>query len=102
MELVGPDAQAQPLADIRDDYFEHYYLPTAGPGGTTARGFKKVTYRNIYPSIDWVVYAKDGRVKYDFVVRPGGRVSDIRMKYSGATQLKLVKSGALVAVTPMG
>src|SRR5688572_1600204 len=33
--------------------------------------FTRVTYHEIYPGIDWVIYTKDGQVKYDFTVRPG-------------------------------
>jgi hypothetical protein len=40
-------------------------------------------------------------IKYDFVVHPGGNPADIRLRYEGATEMKLV-DGSLVATTPYG
>ncbi len=53
---------------------------------------------------------KRGSVKYDFVVHPGGNPADIKLRYEGATELKLVDGPALagssgrslVATTPYG
>ncbi len=40
-------------------------------------------------------------IKYDFIVHPGGNPADIRLRYEGATEVKLV-DGSLVATTPYG
>ncbi|SCY90360.1 DUF7948 domain-containing protein [Flavobacterium caeni] len=42
--------------------------------------FTRITYHDIYPNIDWVVYIKDGQVEYDFVVRPNGDPNKIRFQ----------------------
>ena len=44
---------------------------------------------------------KRGSVKYDFVVHPGGNPADIKLRYEGTTDLRLV-DGSLVATTPYG
>ncbi len=77
----------------------NYY--TGGSAGTVtgAKAFEKITYRNIYPSIDWVLYIKDKQLKYDFVVHQGGKVSDIKMQYAGAQDIKLGSKGELVITT---
>ncbi|HXS35364.1 MAG TPA: SBBP repeat-containing protein, partial [Flavipsychrobacter sp.] len=51
--------------------------------------------------IDWVLYIKDAQLEYDFIVRPGGNVKDIKLKYRGATQLSK-QDGAICINTPMG
>lgn len=107
VELVGADLNAKVIAEGQASYHERYYLGHLGLNGETARGFEKVTYQNVYPGIDWVLYTskgKDGRsqLKYDFVVRPGADLNKIKLKYKGASSLKINKDGSFSATTPMG
>jgi gliding motility-associated-like protein len=47
--------------------------------------FQKITYKDIYPNIDAVFYADviTQQVKYDFIVRSGGDVSQIQLQFKG-------------------
>lgn len=87
----------------QQEKYHYYNSPTADDKGTTGvMAYQKVTYKNIYPNIDWVLYAKNRKLKYDFIVRPGGKVSDIQLKYSGATSMQLEKDGSLHITVPIG
>ncbi|HLK22064.1 MAG TPA: SBBP repeat-containing protein [Bryobacteraceae bacterium] len=45
--------------------------------------YARVRYRNVYPGIDVVYYHNhDGRLEYDFVVRPGADPGAIRLSYN--------------------
>lgn len=99
MWLVGANPNAiilkeDVLPDV-DIYYQH------GLNGVRAASFRKITYKDIYPNIDWVLYIKNNSLKYDFVVRPGGNTNDIKMQYEGATSIFL-DDGAAVITTPMG
>ena len=48
------------------------------------------------------MYESAGVLKYEFRVRPGGRVSDIRLAYAGAKGLALGAAGALRIQTGVG
>lgn len=107
VELVGANPEAELVIDEQQSYTEHYYLAQC-PGGVHARSFRKVTYRNIYPNIDWTIYVAESQIgnqksymKYDFVVRKGGNINDIKMQYNGADSM-LLHEGALTAFTPFG
>ena len=100
--LVGADKYAKVIATDMQEYYENYFLTYSGNEGLTVHSWNKITYKDVYPGIDWVLYVKDNKVEYDFVVRPGGNVNDIQLKYSGATALKIKKDGSLSAKTPMG
>lgn len=107
VELVGADLNARVIGEEQAVYRERYYLGHLGLNGETARGFGKVTYQNVYPGIDWVLYTdKDKygttRLKYDFVVRPGADLGKIKLRYKGAGSLKINKDGSFTATTPMG
>lgn len=51
-----------------------------------------IVYKDIYPNIDIRYYSDYGRLKYDLIVRPGGDVSKIVMKYEGAEKLTIKKN----------
>jgi gliding motility-associated-like protein len=68
---------------------------------SNVKSFQEVVYRNVYPNIDVRYYSEGGRLKYDFVVRPGGDVRRILMRYDGASRLS-VKNGELVVQTTVG
>lgn len=99
--LEGANPDAELIKSEPDNYYENYYLPYA-EDGITAKSYRKVTYKNIYPHIDWVLYTEEGNVlKYDFIIRPGGDPADIRIRYAGATSIQL-QDGAITATTPYG
>lgn len=102
VELVGADKNAKVTTEEKQDYYENYYTPGTGENGAKALAYKKITYKEVYPHIDWVLYTRGGHLKHEFVVRKGGRVSDIQLKYGGATDLQISEDGGLVAKTPLG
>jgi gliding motility-associated-like protein len=97
--LLGCNMDATIIKEEILPGFDLFY--SAHLDGVKAYSYQKITYRNIYPGIDWVLYVKDRVLKYDFVVRPGGKVSDIKMRYEGARELN-IREETVVAVTPLG
>ncbi|HMO37797.1 MAG TPA: SBBP repeat-containing protein [Saprospiraceae bacterium] len=90
VELLGasPTAQLIPAAPAPDVL--HYYTHQAA---VQVKHFQKVTYKNIYPSIDLefkVHAAADKPVEYNFILHPGACVSDIRLRYTGAMAATLL------------
>lgn len=103
MHLKGANKNAEVVSENENPYFENYYNVLSHPEGIThVRSFEKVNIKNVYPNIDWVLYITEGKLKYDFVVNPGGIVSDIKIKYEGAEKLNLKPDGSIDIHTPMG
>ena len=63
--------------------------------------YQAVTYRDMYPNIDVRYYTDAGTLKYDIIVRPGGRISDIALRYDGVDKLE-VKNKELIIGTSVG
>ena len=63
---------------------------------------KAVLYREIYPNIDLKVYGLEKQIEYDFVVKPGGDVSDITFEYRGVEKTGIDEDGNLVVNTRFG
>ena len=62
--------------------------------------YQSVLYTNVYPNIDVRYYSNGGKLKYDFIVRPGGNPNAIAMRYDGPTLS--INNKQLVIKTPVG
>jgi hypothetical protein len=102
VELLGMNKDAVPVAENAIGYYENYYLPGTPANGITAHAFQKITYRNAYPGIDWVITIKEGKLEHEFVVGANGNPADIRIRYKGQTDILINKDGSITATTPMG
>jgi hypothetical protein len=100
--LLGANKLAVAEATELQDYFEVFYTSSSKAEGITAHTYNKVTYKEVYPGIDWVLYIKGDKVEYDFVVKPGADASLIKLQYGGATALNITADGGIAAETPMG
>ena len=68
----------------------NYYLGNdASKWVSGVKGGKEVFYKGIYKNIDFRIYSKNGVLKYDFIVHPGGKVSDIQLEFEGLDNLLL-------------
>lgn len=65
--------------------------------------YEKLTIKNVYPNIDWVLYnSSEKGFKYDFIVHPGANVYDIEMVYTSQKPLKLNNEGELIINSKLG
>ena len=80
------------------------YLRGNDPGRwhTAVARYSQVVYRELWPGIDMRLLAHSGTLKYEFHVRPGARVSDIRLAYSGSNGTVLDGRGGLLVQTAIG
>lgn len=85
----------KPLPDI-----ENYYVgsnPSRWAQGVTK--YESISYSNIYSHIDLTMYDWRGGLKYDFIVKPGGKPSHIQLQYSGISKMEIDATGVLVIYT---
>jgi len=101
MVLEGANPHAHAIAKQPQRYYEHYFTAGINEKNAVANSFKSITYENIYPNIDWVLYIKDNQLEYDFIIRPGGNPNNIKIHYNGAAALQTAKD-AITAFTPLG
>lgn len=62
---------------------------------TNVPNYKTLRYTNLYNSIDLKYYSFNSKIKYDYIVNPGGTVSDIQMVYDGIQTFELTGDGKL-------
>jgi gliding motility-associated-like protein len=63
--------------------------------------YQAITLKDVYPNIDVRYYTDNGFLKYDIMVKPGGDVSKIALRYNGVDKLQ-VKNKELLLTTSVG
>ena len=63
---------------------------------------KAVLYKGLYKHIDLRIYGDEGQIEYDWIVKPGGEVSDIQFFYQNVEGTGIEKNGNLVVKTAFG
>ncbi len=103
IELIGSNPEPAVINEGRSNDYNNYYTQYTGEKGVTyVYNYQKVTYKNIYPNIDLTFYTnKENEIKYDFIVKPGGDVSDIQLTYKG-TGIYIDSENKLIIPTSEG
>lgn len=68
---------------------------------TKVNAFGKITYKNLYPGIDWEILSFDELSKHNFIVQVNANPNQIQMKYSFADQVK-IENNKLIIETSVG
>ncbi len=103
IELLGSNPNAVIIAEGKSSDYKHYYNYNT----LNVRSYQKITYKNIYPNIDWVIYQipvsnNKSQIKYDFIVHPGGNPDDIKLKTKWVEELSLMNNGSIVYKNRLG
>lgn len=109
MEWLGanPDVSIEMQGEAPDQFS---YPPDFLEGNTSletfiAKGFEKITYKNLYKGIDveyTMMPVEKGGFKYTIILHPGADASVIKMKYADIKKLKLDKEGNITVKSQMG
>jgi gliding motility-associated-like protein len=102
VSFLGATTNAERIPDKPLPTYNNYFI---GNDKTKWAGdckiYTAVTYKNIYPNIDVRYYSTQNKLKYDFIVHPGGNPAAIALRYDGGVQLS-VKNKALIIGTTVG
>jgi hypothetical protein len=97
LNLVGAQIKKENI--IKEDTGIAYYNYLLGPGSQSiyhVKKYKKITIKNIYEGIDWVLYnSTSSGFKYDFIVHPGADAKQIELIYQSKKQLTIDAKGNL-------
>jgi hypothetical protein len=62
----------------------------------------ELLYGGLWPGIDMAVRGEGGKLKYEFHLKPGSSVEDVRLGYRGAEGLSVGAGGELLVRTSLG
>lgn len=98
MYFIGANSQPEISTKGKSNDFINFYNHNV----LDVHHYGEITYHNIYPGIDWVIYVTETGVKYDFVLEPFADPNLIQMKFSHHEELYLDEKGRLVQGNRMG
>lgn len=84
--------------------YSNFYYAHCPLGILNVKSFHRVTIKNIYPGIDWVLNADNQNgVSHDFIVHPGADPSQINISYNGMQEnISLNEKGILKISSSLG
>lgn len=102
VNFIGSSNKAEIIPDKMMNTYSNYFTGSdPAKWKTDCKIFQAVTYKNIYPNIDARYYEDNGKLKYEFIIRPGGDIRKIALAFSGVDGLKISK-GNLIIQTSVG
>lgn len=102
-EFVGANAGVHPAGEASRGGTHNFYMgKEQSRQFLGAADFGRIRYPELYRNIDALFSGADGRLKYDFIVRPGGRPADVLVRYHGAKELRIGTEGELEVATEFG
>ncbi|HRX94914.1 MAG TPA: SBBP repeat-containing protein, partial [Chitinophagaceae bacterium] len=102
VDFLNASPQARLIPEKPLNTYNNYFIgndPSRWAG--ECHIFQAITMEEIYPNINARYYTDNGVLKYDIIVKPGGDVSKIALKYNGVNNLQ-VKKKELVLSTSLG
>ncbi len=104
MELKGANIKRDNIiAEGAEQGHFNYFYPHCPDGIYGVKAYKKITIKEVYPGIDWVLYnSSEKGMKYDFVVHPGADYKQIQLVYKSKKPLKINKKDEVEINTHYG
>ncbi len=104
-KLVFVNANINPEiipVDVAEHKLNYFLGNDESKWRTDIQTSRAILYKGLYPSIDLKVYGIEKQIEYDFVVKPGGEVSDIGFEYKDVEKTRIDSGGNLIVDTEFG
>jgi hypothetical protein len=98
MILEGAKLNPEIVGEVRSNDYSNYYTYNV----LDVHSYSRVIYKEVYSGIDWVIYFTENGIKYDFIVKPGANVNDIKLKFIGHESLYVDDEGNLIHGNRLG
>lgn len=82
-------------------YYNYYFGNDQSRWKSGVGGYRNAYYNNLYDGIDLSVGEEYERLKYEFWVKPGADIKDIKIRYAGVNNLR-TENGNLIFGTSLG
>ena len=102
IQWSGANPNCTIIPSIPNPDKRHYYTADFPEGLLGIQSYRELLYQDLYDHIDLKLYIHDEHIKYDFIVKPGGNVSDIALSYQGQDSIFLNPNGDLVLRNSLG
>ncbi|MCX6564567.1 MAG: SBBP repeat-containing protein [Candidatus Aminicenantes bacterium] len=102
LDFVGANPAAKPTGVEETGAVISYFKGKPEEWKKGLPTYSKIIYKDLWPGIDLVYGGTVNRLKYEFIVHPGGDPLRIRLAYRGADAVEVTGEGRLAVTTPAG
>jgi gliding motility-associated-like protein len=102
VSFLGASSSSERIPDKPLPSYNNYFIGNdQKKWAADCKIYTAITYKNVYPNIDVRYYSTADKLKYDFIVHPGGNPAAIAMRFDGGVTLN-IKNKELIIGTPVG
>lgn len=88
-ELVGANLNSHKGLKPFSSYYNFYVGSDKSKWVSGAKKYEQLYFTNIYPNIDLELEVLDQRFKYNFILKSGANIQDIKLKINGADAINI-------------
>jgi hypothetical protein len=85
--------------EIGPDYENYFLSEDESKWRSGVKNYRRLWYRNLYNHIDYEIITAINGLKYNFHVAPAGDPYDIKLKYEGVDNLRLINGTLVYSLT---
>ncbi|MGB5027006.1 MAG: SBBP repeat-containing protein, partial [Chitinophagaceae bacterium] len=101
VDFIGASKNLKLIPEKPIPTYNNYFIGNEpSKWASECRIYQGITIQDVYPNVDVRYYTDRGTLKYDILVKPGGDVSKIALKYEGVDKLQ-VKNKELIISTSL-
>ena len=100
LEFVGKNKNSQLTGAGKQITKFNYYRGTSHIENVA--NFDALMYENLYENIDLKYYTGEGKLKFDYIAKPGANLKQIELRYNGAKGMSVNRKGDLEIATDWG
>ncbi len=98
--FLGASSIVEPFPDKPTPSYNNYFIGNNEKNwASNCKLYNAITYKNIYPNIDLRYFSTSNKLKYEFIVHPGGNPNAIAMRYDGAVSLAIKNKELVIGTT---
>ena len=100
LEFVGKNKNAQLIGEGKQVTKFNFYRGASHIENVA--NYDALLYRNLYENIDLKYYTGDGKLKFDYILKPGAVLQQIELRYNGTKGISVNRKGDLEIATDWG
>ncbi|MFM7022610.1 MAG: PKD domain-containing protein [Flavobacteriales bacterium] len=100
LEFVGKNSNALLIGEGKQITKYNFY--SGNSHVSDVGNYNALFYKNLYSNIDLKYYIGDGKLKFDYIIKPGADVQQIQLRYQGMQKISVNRKGELEILTPWG
>lgn len=102
LELINSNKEIRIKGEGKSiNYYNFFIGNDLSKHRSNVHDYKKIEYKEVYNNIDWIVYSENSNFKHDFIIKKGGKIEDISIRYKGIEKIRIEK-GNLILFTNIG